>query len=254
MSDKVIEKDYVITWLLLALADSELSNYLVFKGGTALKKIYYPDYRFSEDLDFTLINDMDADDLIFKFDQTLKKLAKDQAFEFALQREKIERRSKSITFFVNYKGPLQATLMAREIKVDFTLSEKLIFPTELKNIYASYSDNNNIEKKIAAYSLEEILIEKLCALIGRTEPRDLYDTNYLLGLNNIDFYLVTDAFKQKAEFKKYDPNKLMDSLDKKKPTFARMWDIRLGLQMNDLPYLDDVLRELKRNIKKHLDL
>lgn len=37
MSDKVIEKDYVITWILLALADSELEDFLVFKGGTALE-------------------------------------------------------------------------------------------------------------------------------------------------------------------------------------------------------------------------
>lgn len=38
MSDKVIEKDYVITWILLALASSDLKDFLVFKGGTALKK------------------------------------------------------------------------------------------------------------------------------------------------------------------------------------------------------------------------
>jgi len=54
-SERIIEKDYVITWLLLGLADSVLKNSLAFKGGTALKKIYFPDYRFSEDLDFTQI-------------------------------------------------------------------------------------------------------------------------------------------------------------------------------------------------------
>lgn len=39
MSDRVIEKDYVLTWILLALADSPLAELLAFKGGTALKKI-----------------------------------------------------------------------------------------------------------------------------------------------------------------------------------------------------------------------
>ncbi len=43
MSDRVIEKDYVLTCLLLALADSVLAENLAFKGGTALKKIYFPD-------------------------------------------------------------------------------------------------------------------------------------------------------------------------------------------------------------------
>lgn len=38
IGDKVIEKDYVLTWILLALADNKISKALVFKGGTALKK------------------------------------------------------------------------------------------------------------------------------------------------------------------------------------------------------------------------
>lgn len=54
---RVIEKDYVLSWLLAAIAESELRNQLVFKGGTALKRMYYPDYRFSEDLDFTVTVD-----------------------------------------------------------------------------------------------------------------------------------------------------------------------------------------------------
>src|SRR5690606_39809631 len=55
LGDKTIEKDYVLTWVLLAIAASRLNNILVFKGGTAIKKMYIPDYRFSEDLDFTLM-------------------------------------------------------------------------------------------------------------------------------------------------------------------------------------------------------
>jgi hypothetical protein len=254
MNDKVIEKDYVITWLLLALADSELKDVISFKGGTALKKIYFPEYRYSEDLDFTLAEEIDSDELIDKFENMLKKLAKDQAFEFALSRERIERRDNSITLFVNYRGPLQAVLSTRDIKVDFTISEKLIFPIEKKMIHSSYSDSDGIKKKITAYSLEEILTEKLCAIIGRTEPRDLYDANFLLGLGNIDYYLIPKAFKEKAEFKGYDPSRLMGLLDTRKSTFARMWDERLGLQIKNVPYLDDVLRELNRNLKKHLDL
>ena len=50
----VVEKDYVLSKILMALAQVDsFSNNLVFKGGTALKKCYYPHWRFSEDLDFT---------------------------------------------------------------------------------------------------------------------------------------------------------------------------------------------------------
>jgi len=51
----VIEKDYVLGWILEGINQhSEINNSWVFKGGTCLKKCYFETYRFSEDLDFTL--------------------------------------------------------------------------------------------------------------------------------------------------------------------------------------------------------
>jgi predicted nucleotidyltransferase component of viral defense system len=48
----MVEKDYVLGWLLFGLAKK---RDLVFKGGTALSKIYFPKiWRLSEDLDFSL--------------------------------------------------------------------------------------------------------------------------------------------------------------------------------------------------------
>src|ERR1035437_5723856 len=50
----VIEKDYMLGWLLAGIAQHEaLSQTWIFKGGTCLRKCYYETYRFSEDLDFT---------------------------------------------------------------------------------------------------------------------------------------------------------------------------------------------------------
>lgn len=55
--DQQIEKDYILSWLLRGIALYErLKQVLVFKDGTVLKKVYFEDYRFSEDLDFTLID------------------------------------------------------------------------------------------------------------------------------------------------------------------------------------------------------
>ncbi len=51
----VIEKDYVLGWILAGIyADPELAAAWVFKGGTCLKKCFFETYRFSEDLDFTV--------------------------------------------------------------------------------------------------------------------------------------------------------------------------------------------------------
>src|SRR5882762_3639343 len=53
----VVEKDYVLGWVLAGIhAHPELTNYWIFKGGTCLKKCYFETYRFSEDLDFTLLD------------------------------------------------------------------------------------------------------------------------------------------------------------------------------------------------------
>src|SRR5688572_24841438 len=54
---QVVEKDYVLGWILAGIySHAHLGGTWVFKGGTCLKKCYFETYRFSEDLDFTLIN------------------------------------------------------------------------------------------------------------------------------------------------------------------------------------------------------
>ena len=50
----VLERDYLLSWILAGIGQvGSLRETLVFKGGTALKKCYLGDYRFSEDLDFS---------------------------------------------------------------------------------------------------------------------------------------------------------------------------------------------------------
>src|SRR6266850_360842 len=52
----VVEKDYILGWLLAGFAvHPETSSQWIFKGGTCLKKCFFETYRFSEDLDFSLL-------------------------------------------------------------------------------------------------------------------------------------------------------------------------------------------------------
>jgi Nucleotidyl transferase AbiEii toxin, Type IV TA system len=56
LTEEVVEKDYVLGWVLWGIAtDPTLGQQWVFKGGTCLKKCYIETYRFSEDLDFTVL-------------------------------------------------------------------------------------------------------------------------------------------------------------------------------------------------------
>ena len=51
----IAEKEVVLTFLLQLLSERGILNRLAFKGGTCLKKCYFETYRFSEDLDFTIV-------------------------------------------------------------------------------------------------------------------------------------------------------------------------------------------------------
>jgi predicted nucleotidyltransferase component of viral defense system len=56
---EVLERDYILSWILAGVSHVEaLRETLIFKGGTALKKCYFGDYRFSEDLDFSGIGNV----------------------------------------------------------------------------------------------------------------------------------------------------------------------------------------------------
>jgi len=56
LTEEVVEKDYVLGWLLWGIGtDPVLAQAWVFKGGTCLKKCYIETYRYSEDLDFTVL-------------------------------------------------------------------------------------------------------------------------------------------------------------------------------------------------------
>lgn len=248
--DRIIEKDYVITWLLYSISESPVADALAFKGGTALKKIYFEDYRFSEDLDFTVLDKADSTLLLKSLERILGKLALEVGVILRINGERVERRKASLTAYVDFVGPLQGALGSRDIKLDFTFDEKIVFPLLTRPVLSRYSDSENLKKEILVYSLEEVFIEKLCALIGRTEPRDLFDVHFLLAEGQLDYDVISEGFKEKASNKGIDPNRLTDVLRDREPTISRLWSNRLALQVDELPHLDGVLRETRQALRR----
>ena len=58
VSTATIDKDWVLGHFLNAFYfNDDNKNIFIFKGGTCLKKCCFEDYRFSEDLDFTLLDE-----------------------------------------------------------------------------------------------------------------------------------------------------------------------------------------------------
>ena len=73
----MVEKDYVLGWLLAGIDHHEgISDSWTFKGGTCLKKVHFETYRFSEDLDFTLAEaaQLDQDFLSTTFSEIAQRI------------------------------------------------------------------------------------------------------------------------------------------------------------------------------------
>ncbi len=251
LGDRTIEKDYVLTWVLHAIANSPLRNQLAFKGGTAIKKIYIPGYRFSEDLDFTLLDLGMTNEMLESKIATLFQWLRENA-NLTLEIRKIDvHASGDPAFYLNYVGPLQGQIASRFLKVDFTRAEVLAFPLRDLPVRSPYSDLQAREARLQVYSLEEILAEKLRSLLTRAEPRDLYDIHYLLDHQMVDVEEMKFSMTEKFTAKGFVVSDLNAVLEKREKVFQRLWESRLNGQMPDIPALDTVIRETNRFLQQH---
>ena len=248
VGERVIEKDYVLSWVLVAIAESGLKNEVVFKGGTALKKVYFPEYRFSEDLGFTLVGTVSHDDLVVSIEGLLPSLLSRVNLRVELATADLSAFD-STTAQVNYVGPLEARMGSRTLKMDFTRGELLVNPPRTAELKTPYSDYPS-DVGIATYTKREILVEKLCALMGRTEARDLYDAWWLLESRTLDPVDLSHDFVVKAEHKGHDPAELEAALSSKESRFASQWQTRLSQQVTDLPHFDEVMRAVRRCVRQ----
>lgn len=95
LRDDVIEKDYALGWMLAAIAeDADLGSSWIFKGGTCLRKCYYETYRFSEDLDFTVIEGgpEDPDELAGIFERIGERLGEQAGLQITIDDRSFRRR------------------------------------------------------------------------------------------------------------------------------------------------------------------
>src|SRR6516165_7542346 len=103
--EDVLERDYCLAWFLCALAQSDLREVLGFKGGTALKRCYFPEYRFSEDLDFTLLSDTTFDDIQKRLESVYATVKESSGIVFGFDRKDTNSHVNSHTFYLKYTGP-----------------------------------------------------------------------------------------------------------------------------------------------------
>jgi predicted nucleotidyltransferase component of viral defense system len=178
--EDILERDYCLAWFLCGLAESELKPVLAFKGGTALKRCYFGDYRFSEDLDFTLRQPLTFQEICVRLERVYRAVQQQSGVTFAFERQDLRAHANSHTFYLGYTGPLPR---GSNVKVDITINELVAFPLAERVILRGYEEFSDLpdNRSLFVYSLEEIATEKTLALAdsARNEPRDLYDLWHL---------------------------------------------------------------------------
>ena len=247
--DQQIEKDYILSWILQGVAmHYELSKAIVFKGGTVLKKVYFKDYRFSEDLDFTLLDESLSNQQIFDYFN--------EAFEYVREGANIpleiidenEHKDGGINFYISYIGPLGGMGTNKRVKVDISKSEQLQFEPILQDVFLTYTDQE--KHKLLCYSLEEILTEKLRSVMQRMQARDFYDIWYLIEVHGLEIDFYVNEFIAKCKSKNINPKDFFKKLEQRLPQYKARWQKSMKEQIQDLPEFDKVEREVKRSIKK----
>jgi predicted nucleotidyltransferase component of viral defense system len=180
----VIEKDYILGWLLEAIANHDaLARTWIFKGGTCLRKCYYETFRFSEDLDFTIVDGPEEpDELTEIFKEIAAWLHEESGIQLVVDdasftRRKNRRGNPTTQGRIAYRGPNPPPVLPK-VKLDLTSDEVLVDRPTTRPIGHPYSDSLP-RGSVLCYSVTELFGEKLRALEERCRPRDLYDVVHM---------------------------------------------------------------------------
>ncbi len=211
LTPHVVEKDYVLGWLLAAVhAHSPFTDKWVFKGGTCLKKCYFETYRFSEDLDFTLLDESHLNEEFLKqnFSVIAEWLYEAVGIELPVDRfvfdvYKNKRGQNSCEGKVYYNSYFASGKKSLpKVKFDLTADEVLVMPPARQPVFHGYSDVPKEGMFVHCYSFAEVFGEKVRALGERCRPRDLYDViNLFRNDSQPAAAVVRDVLSQKCDYK-----------------------------------------------------
>lgn len=181
-----VEQDLVISRALVCLySDPQISNALVFRGGTALNKLFIkPPARYSEDIDFVQKNSEPIGPTINKIRDVLIAWLGEPKW-------KMTERSVKLIYSYEAIGGLPTKL-----KLEINTTEHFqVLPLRNEH-FAVESDWFAGRCQVVTYELAELMATKLRALYQRRKGRDLFDLWHVLKNNLVDMDLVIDIFQK----------------------------------------------------------
>ncbi|MEM3555995.1 MAG: nucleotidyl transferase AbiEii/AbiGii toxin family protein [Candidatus Micrarchaeia archaeon] len=232
------EKDY-LQHAFLASLYTVSSNEFVFKGGTALQKAFGLD-RFSEDLDFTFIGK--SEEVGRLIERAVRELEKMTEARESKKEEKLD----SISIKLKVKGPLYdgSERSVQTILIEISLREEVLKTPLAKRIVPPYAD---LRPYVAlCMNLDEMLAEKIRAIMTREKPRDVYDAWFLLKKNAV-------FSKEQANLKLayYGKRFEFSQFEKAVRSKQKIWEKELNVLMKNVPSSKETSEELLRLLKKY---
>lgn len=272
ISWEVLEQDYVLSWVLFGISGvPKLRESLVFKGGTALKKCYFGNYRFSQDLDFSSLKDApEGKALEFLFleacehaQNELNTRIPNPLFTCNRYTEKRPHPQGQEAFVINAQLPWHRAPYTR-VMVEITRNQLIVNPPLPKSIIHNYPEDFNCE--ILTYTLEEIFAEKLLAILenrkkiherkwSRSRARDYYDLWKILQKfsNELSASTVLETLKLKCSEKEYSYQNNSDFFDSKVLMLVEKdWNEWLSPLIHPLPSYEKVIPELQSELLSFL--
>ncbi|RLB82196.1 MAG: nucleotidyl transferase AbiEii/AbiGii toxin family protein [Deltaproteobacteria bacterium] len=261
---ETVDKDWVLGHVLRGIFSHELKEKLVFKGGTCLRKAYFSDYRFSEDLDFTAAEPLTDSMFRQSLTRSLEPIYEETGIHFgapAVQRQLFEDRLMGYRISLPFWGaahprhrqiPDQHRWMTR-IRIDVSLHEEICLPVARRPLLHSYSDCAAAGNEIPVYCLEEIFAEKLRSLIQRSyiAPRDCYDLWYLWShcQDRINWRVVPATFEKKCRTKGIDfRDRSVFFPPERMFHMKKQWVPSLGSHLKTIPPADIAIEDLRKAI------
>jgi predicted nucleotidyltransferase component of viral defense system len=227
----VLELDYIESIVLKGMFRK--SSALAFKGGTCLRKAYGLD-RFSEDLDFSVVDDKaDPRNELEKGRGQLERSGIDARITEWSERKGIYLAR------LTYEGPLYAgeTATRGNMEVEIHMEHPLEQP-EWRSVATGYADAGVYA--VQCMRVGEILAEKFRTLAQRRKPRDLYDV-WFLSMRGI----CADPGTVNRKIAPARVDSLMKVVEEYAVTETE-WKRDLAPLLENPPMLDTVRSDLKR--------
>jgi predicted nucleotidyltransferase component of viral defense system len=202
--EAILERDYCLSWFLVGLSKTSLKDIFAFKGGTAIKKCYAPITAFLKTSISLCVNRFRSKQSRSTSMTSLGSQKRNRELAFASVTMTDIPTETATHSILDTMVPLPGTT-GKEVKVDITINEKIVFPINSMPVLKAYDEYQDLPESaiIGVYSQNEIVTEKIVALFdpARNEPRDLYDLWYLTINDHVDLIDLKEAVKLKTGFR-----------------------------------------------------